>query len=101
MPVIDTDLLKERLGPGGTWAKAAGQTVARVRGDELKLSVEYLASTTGVSVTTIKRVESGDLVPRDYLRAAIAGTLRKDVADIWPPMTCEAIRSLAAGGLAA
>lgn len=91
---IDTSVLREHLGPRGPWAKEAGEKIKDLR-HRNQVSEAGLAADVGVSLTTIKSIENGDIVPRDYLRAAIAGVLRRDVADIWPPMRCERIRTMA------
>lgn len=95
MQLIDTAVLREYLGPDGAWAREAGSKIKDLRSTFNGMSEEDLAGHVGVSVTTIKSIESGRIVPRDYLRAAIAGTLCRDVADIWPPMRCERIRTMA------
>lgn len=92
--VIDTAALRDHLGPRGPWAKDAATRIAELL-EDLRPAIEalgfkrpeqWLAAETSVTETTIQGVLRGDLVPRDYLRAAIAWRLGKDVADIWPPM---------------
>lgn len=84
--LIDTEALREHLGPNGPWAVDSG---ARVRKYRLRMdkSEAWLAAGVGVTVQTIRMVETGQIVPRDYLRAGIAFCLGQDIETIWPPLT--------------
>lgn len=85
---VDTDYdiaaLRDYFRPGGTYAVECGRGVESLRKD-LHITRERLAAECGVTATTIRSIEGGLLLPRDYLRAAIALTLGKDVTDLWPP----------------
>ncbi len=84
--MIDTIALREHLGPKGPWAVDGGARVRKYR-DRIGKSEEWLASGVGVTVQTIKMIEAGQIVPRDYLRAAIAFCLGQDIETIWTPLT--------------
>lgn len=83
---IDTAALRDYLGPRGKWATAAGDKV-RQRRMQAGLTTTQLAASVGVSAQTVAQIEAGQLVPRDYLRAAIAHVLRQDIEFFWPPLT--------------
>lgn len=85
-PLLEADALRTLMGPGGAWAKECGARMKKRR-LELKLSQETLARACDTRLQTISRVEGGALVPRDYLRAAIAYSLGLEVNDIWTPPT--------------
>lgn len=77
------------------WTKQAGERLsARLR--FLGLDMHQLASMTGVSWQTIRRVELGEVAPRDYLRVAIASSLGCKVSDIWADVDREAVAAAAA-----
>lgn len=84
--LIDISALREYLGSGGPWAIDAGAKVARKR-TEFGWSETRLAALVGVTATTVRQIESGALVPREYLRSAIAFSLGQDVEFFWPPLT--------------
>lgn len=84
--LIDAPALREYLGPNGPWAVEAGARVRKYR-QRLERTETWLGAAVGVSATTIREIEKGGLVPRDYLRAAIAYCLGQDVETIWPPLT--------------
>lgn len=52
----------------------------------LEIAEEELAESVGVSTMTIKRIESGEIVPRDYLRLGVALALVDDVHRLWEPL---------------
>lgn len=83
--MYDTDAIREHFKPGGTYAVECGRRLEDLR-EDLKVSRERLAAECGVTATTIRSIEAGILLPRDYLRALIALTLGKDVTDLWPPL---------------
>lgn len=84
--LIDAAALREYLGPRGPWAVEAGSRVRKYR-KRLQKSETWLAAGVGTSAQTIRQIEAGNLVPREYLRAAIAFCLGQDVETIWPPLT--------------
>ena len=86
MDVIDTPALRDHLKAGGPWAAECGARVKRYR-MRMDVSPTWLAAVVGVSLQTISEVEAGRLVPRDYLRSAIAFALGQDTETIWPPLT--------------
>ena len=86
MEVIDTPALREHLGPHGPWAVECGERVRKYR-DRLAKNETWLAAMVGTTTQTIRQVEAGNLVPREYLRAAIAFALGQDIETIWPPLT--------------
>lgn len=86
LEVIDTPALREYLGPSGPWATESGARVKKYR-TALGVNELWLAAAVGVSVQTIRSIESGLLVPRDYLRAAIAFAVGQDPETIWPTLT--------------
>lgn len=93
--IIDTPALREYLGRGGPWAIECGQRVTKYRkrlGESA--STTWLAASVGVSNQTIVEVEAGRLVPRDYLRAAIAFSVGQDPETIWPQLTRQRIREI-------
>jgi DNA-binding XRE family transcriptional regulator len=92
---IDTAALRSQLGPQGPWAVRAGLRVAELRKRQ-GLSETHLAAAVSVTATTIKQIETGNLVPRDYLRAALAWALGRDVDDIWSPIRRDDVIDMAA-----
>lgn len=84
--VIDAPALREYLGPRGPWATESGQRVRKFR-TRMEKSETWLAAAVGVSAQTVRQVECGAIVPRDYLRAAIAFALGQDPETIWPTLT--------------
>lgn len=94
-PMLDIATLRSLLGPNSTWAIEAGRKVEQLRTD-LGYSHEVLAVAVGCTTQTIRQIEGGRLVPRDYLRAAIAFALGKDPSDIWPPFSRRHIGEVAA-----
>lgn len=87
LEVIDTPALREYLGPGGPWALECGARVRKYRTAINNANELWLAAAVGVSVQTIRSIESGLLVPRDYLRSAIAFAVGQDPETIWPSLT--------------
>ena len=51
---------------------------------EQNLTREGLAFKAGVTVRTIERVESGQVMPHRVTRRAIAAVLGSDPAELWP-----------------
>lgn len=84
--VIDSPALREYLGPKGPWASESGERVRKYRTRAGK-SETWLAAAVGVTAQTIRQIEAGNIVPRDYLRAAIAFALGQDPETIWPTLT--------------
>lgn len=80
--VLDTESLKMSMTAGSKWAVAVGARVAARRTD-LSLTVRQVATVIDVPVQTIYRVESGDLVARDYLRLALGHALVCDSAELF------------------
>lgn len=96
---LDTKALRGHLGPRGAWASDAATRIQDLlailepatKDAGFARTSAWLASEVEVTETTIQSILRGELVPRDYLRAAIAWRLGKDVADIWPPMRRERV----------
>lgn len=61
----------------------AGERV-RLRRKELGLPMHKIADAVGVTMQTISKIERGEILPRDYLKAAIALTLAVEVDALWP-----------------
>lgn len=80
---VDTEALRSELKGGGPWAVQCGSRITARRA-ELELSQHDLSILTRVPTQTIWRIEKGVIVPRDYLRVAIAQALGCDVQDLWP-----------------
>lgn len=58
--------------------------LVKARRQMLRLSQPQLANLVGCRVQTISKVERGQIVARDYLKAAIAIALACEVADLFP-----------------
>lgn len=99
-PLLNTDKLRAAHGPGSKWAREAGERV-QARRAELKVSQQWVAGAANTTLQTIFRVERGELVPRDYLRGAIAFALMTEVDDLWRPSTRDEMFDLAAPEAAA
>lgn len=84
--LIDSPALREYLGPKGPWAIECGSRVRKYR-EKLSKSETWLAAAVGVSAQTIHEVEAGRIVPRDYLRAAIAFAVGQDSDVLWPSLS--------------
>lgn len=93
MELIDTPALREYLGRGGPWALECGQRLRKYR-ERLQQTTTWLAATVGVSNQTIVEIEAGRLVPRDYLRAAIAFAVGQDIETIWPQLTRQRVHEI-------
>lgn len=91
--LIDAPALREYLGPHGPWAKECGERVTKYLG-RIGQSEAWLADAVGTTATTVKEIQAGRLVPRDYLRAAIAFALGQDVDTIWPPLTHKRVHEI-------
>lgn len=87
LQLIDAPALREYLGPRGPWAIEAGARVKEYRLRIAGLTETVLAARVGATGQTIRMIEAGNLVPRDYLRSAIAFAVGQDVSTIWPPLT--------------
>jgi len=95
LEVIDSAALREYLRPGGPWATECGQRVRKYRHQLGEKHTEtWLGAAVGKSAQTIRMVEAGQIVPRDYLRAAIAFALGKDSEIIWPPIPLTRVREI-------
>lgn len=94
-PITDTDALRSMFAPGSLWASEAGDKVRKIR-RERKWSLDTLAELTGCNASTLSRIESGAVVPRFYLMAAIAYALTVEIDDIWPMPSRRRIRERAA-----
>lgn len=95
MELIDAPALREYLGPRGPWALECGDRVKKYRLRIEGMTETVLAATVGTTAQTIKMVEAGNLVPRDYLRAAIAFAVGQDVETIWPTLTRRRVGEIA------
>lgn len=83
--LLDTESLRTMLGPHGQWARDAGERV-RDRRHSLGWSLAVLATLADTDPQTISRVETAVLVPREYLKVAIANALACEVTDLWRPV---------------
>lgn len=90
LPAIDGEAIRAITGPKSPWAKQCGKRVEKRRAD-LRFSRAQVARGAGATEMTIFRIERGELVPRDYLRLALAMTLFCEVDDLWPAMTRQEI----------
>ena len=88
LPTLDSAELRDLTKPGSAWAKACGTRV-RARRETLRFSRAQVAQAAGSTEMTVHRIESGALVPRDYLRLALALTLFCEVDELWPPLSRE------------
>lgn len=86
LPTVDGEALRSLTGPASDWAKACGERV-RQRRESLKFSRAQVARSADTSEMTVFRTEEGSLVPRDYLRMAMAMALFCEVEELWPPLT--------------
>lgn len=99
--VLDVEALKSYVSRNGTWAVESGLRVSKMRQKQTGLEVAQFADRCGVSATTMKSIEAGQLVPREYLRAVIAWHVGRDVDDLWPPLRRQQISDLAGPVVAA
>lgn len=74
------------------WSKECGDRVRKAR-IEIGVTQQKLAETIPCPFQTISKVERGEIVPRDYLRAAIALRLCKEVHELWPYPSRERLRN--------
>lgn len=58
--------------------------LVQARRRQLGLSQVQVASVVGCPVQTISKVERGQIVPRDYLKAAISMALAEEVGALFP-----------------
>lgn len=94
-PLLDEAALRKLVGSKSDWAKGCGlrmRTLRKARG----FSPVQLAEITGVTQPTINRIETGEIIPRDHLRAAIAYALSVEITDVWEPVTRKRIGEMAA-----
>lgn len=77
---LDLDRLRGRISD---WNVACGE---RVRARRLAIGIHghQLAGLVGCTVQTISKVERGEIVPRDYLKAALSVALCVEVEELWP-----------------
>lgn len=92
--LLDIDRLRAFSSAGSDRAREAGEKVAKRRA-EVKLSQQRLAVAAGTTLQTIFRIERGELVPREYLRQAIAYALMVEVDALWPNATRQEIHDAA------
>jgi transcriptional regulator with XRE-family HTH domain len=79
-PATDLDRLRMRMeAEAATWG-----ALVKARRRLLHLSQPQLASLVGCRVQTISKVERGQIVLRDYLKAAIAVSLATEVGELFP-----------------
>lgn len=78
---VDLDRLRDRFRL--TEQRAWGARV-RARRALLGLNQRELAALVGVPIQTISKIERGDIMPRDYLKAALALYLACEVNDLFP-----------------
>lgn len=57
----------------------------------MNLNQEQLSRIVGCTLQTISKVERGEIVPRDYLKAAIALATATEVDELFPYPTREAL----------
>ena len=89
---LDTEALNGHLAAGSPWAIANG-TRLRTRRKHSNMTVRSLADAVGTTGQTIYAIEQGNLVPRDYLRLAIAHVMGCDVSELFPLPTREQVAS--------
>lgn len=80
MELLDADDIRSLV----TETSREWGTLVATRREKLKISQADIAELVGVSVMTIRRIESGDLVPRDRIRFALAHVLMVKVDDLFP-----------------
>jgi transcriptional regulator with XRE-family HTH domain len=74
------DRLRSKIdAEAATWG-----ALVKARRRLLQLSQPQLAELVGCRVQTISKVERGQIVPRDYLKAAIALNLAAEVGELFP-----------------
>lgn len=94
--LLDIEAVRSYVGPRGTWAVESGERVTRFRKKLHRDDINEFAKSCGVTGTSMKRIEAGELVPREYLRAVIAWNVGRDIEEIWPPLQRKQISALAA-----
>ncbi len=80
-PLLDLSALRAHLS--GEWVRSCGQRV-RHRRESFGWSQASLGALVGVGVTTVSKIENGEIAPRDYLRLALAQALGCAVEDLYP-----------------
>ena len=83
LPQVDPQRYKDLVDD---WQKVCG---LRVRDLRTRLGFDTcrsLADAVGCNPVTIYRIETGDLLPRDYWRLAIANVLGVNADDLWPTL---------------
>lgn len=93
--LLDEKAVRSLFGPSGDWSERCGRAV-RQRRQDLGFTLQRLADLTGTTLQTISRIESGQLVPRDRMKAAIAYALALEVQDLWTYPTLREISDRAA-----
>lgn len=79
-PPSSLDRLRSKIDAESlTWG-----ALVKARRRLLHLSQPQLADLVGCRVQTISKVERGQIVPRDYLKAAIALSLATEVGELFP-----------------
>jgi transcriptional regulator with XRE-family HTH domain len=94
-PVLATLNLDRLRSYYEAYAKECGARV-RSRRLMLKLTLADMAELTGLPMQTISKVELGEFLPRDYLKAALALRLACEVAELWPTVPREVLAREAA-----
>ena len=80
---LDIDSLESNLAAGSAWARTNGNRV-RARRHAMGLSLSQVGMLVGKPPQTIHGIETGRIVPRDYLRLAIAHSLKRDLDELFP-----------------
>ena len=93
--ILETKSLKVAMASGSDWAREAGARV-RKRRLQLGLTVRQVSAVIDVPVQTIYRVESGQLIIKDYLRLAIAHALATEVTELFEMPSCERVAEIVA-----
>lgn len=83
---VDPDVLRVVMRRRG---ELAGGRVRRLR----VVGPTTFCAAIGVPLQTLHKIETGEIVPRDHLKAAIALALGVEMSNIWPWPTLEEIRA--------
>lgn len=76
---------------------------ARIRERRLEQGIgpTHFGALLGVGLQTVHKIETGEIVPRDHLKAAIALALEIELDELYPwPSTDELVDALHAGAAA-
>lgn len=99
--LLDRHSLQNAFAKGGPIVKRWGNIV-RTRRNSLKLSQEELALLSGISPSSVYRLEEGELCPLDATRCAVAAALGTSVDKLFPHPTRSELNDLyLSGGVAA